>query len=147
MEKTYINWEDCEGLCKKLHEKIDFKFDHILCISRGGLILGRLLSEYSEKPLSIISVKSYNGEKKEDLKIGTISFIEELCGNILIVDDVVDSGETFTKVLEYLKNNFQFDNVKTASIYFKNNENFKPDFFVEETDKWIIFPYEKTNCC
>jgi len=54
----------------------------------------------------------------------------------IVVDDIADTGITLKKCGNlYL----------TATIFYKQRSEIKPDFYVEETDKWIVFPWEDVN--
>ncbi len=46
MEKRYYSYEDFLADSKDLTEKIDWKFDSIIAIARGGMSLAHLLGEY-----------------------------------------------------------------------------------------------------
>ncbi len=62
---------------------------------------------------------------------------------VLIVDDVLDSGLSLNNILNELKK--ITNNIKIATLYFKpesNKTNIKPDFYLHETNKWIVFPHE-----
>ena len=62
---------------------------------------------------------------------------------VLVIDDVFDTGNTARAVLSRLA---PFDvDVRLATVYWKPAENrtaHKPDYFVRETDQWIVFPHE-----
>src|SRR3989344_5345958 len=115
-----INWNEFEEHVEMLLNKIDYKPDFIICISSGGLLLGKLLSERLDKPLAVISAKSYNGKEKGSVLVGNISSTQVVEGRILLVDDLADSGETFWNVLDRLK---VFEDIK-------------------EVNEWVVFPYE-----
>ncbi len=72
-EDFKISWGFYEELCKKLNQYIDYEPDAILCINSGGLLVGKLLSEYKHKPLLVISAKSYENRERKELVIGNIS--------------------------------------------------------------------------
>ena len=60
-----VNWEEYEQLIYKLYEKVKYEpFDQILCIGRGGFLIGDILSRVCEKPLSVILASSYNGKEQ-----------------------------------------------------------------------------------
>ncbi|MEM1601131.1 MAG: phosphoribosyltransferase family protein, partial [Sulfolobales archaeon] len=59
----------------------------------------------------------------------------------LIVDDVADSGKTLQITIELLQL-YGPKEIKTASIYVKPTTIVIPDFYVAETNAWIIFPWE-----
>ena len=137
-----ISWEIFESLCIKLNKKIKYDLDYVLCINSGGLLAGKLLAEYKKKPLVVISARSYDGVKRKDLKVGSISSLERISGKVLIVDDLVDSGYTMKAVVELVKTFQEVKDIKTATLIYKPVSIFKPDFYVKETSKWVKFPYE-----
>ncbi len=142
-----LSWDEFEDLTDNLIEKIPKNyFEQILCIGSGGLVLGKLISDRLSLPLSIISAKAYqkgNESKEKEFKMGGIASINPLSGNILIVDDLIDSGLTMSKICEHLNTKNEINEIKTATIYIKPSSAFVPDHYVKSTDKWIIFPYEK----
>ena len=68
--------------------------------------------------------------------------------NILITDDLIDTGVTLEKTLTWLKNYKDFKdkkiNFKTAVLYKKEKSKFKSDYIVHNLNNnpWIVFPYE-----
>lgn len=117
---------------------------YLLGMSRGGLCVVRVLSDYLDNPnVLIIRTRYYKGiEKKGNLEI--IQDVDEaLIRNkqILIVDDVADTGISMSAVIEHIKNKGAKE-VKTAALHHKPGSKIKPDYFIEETDKWIIYPWE-----
>jgi hypoxanthine phosphoribosyltransferase len=62
---------------------------------------------------------------------------------ILIVDDISDSGETFLEVIKKLKDKYPDKNFKSLAIFYKPSSKFKPDFYFHKTDEWIEFFWEK----
>jgi hypothetical protein len=144
----YVSWPELIRLTDALLKKVTEKtYNSIMCISSGGLVLGKLVSDQLSLPLSIISAKSYkNGETDRtdsDVIIGTISTTFEIKDNILLVDDLVDGGYTMKLVKEQLLQNKNIKEITTATIYKKPLTVFVPDYFVEEVCDWIVFPYEK----
>jgi hypoxanthine phosphoribosyltransferase len=67
--------------------------------------------------------------------------------NILIVDDICDSGITLQKIVQQLFTE-GFSNVKTCSLIYNFSQHFRIDYYAREIDRlqddrWIIFPWEK----
>ena len=57
----------------------------------------------------------------------------------------VDPVNTIYSVKRFIGRNFYSREVKVATVYYKparNRTGGKPDFFVEETDDWLVFPHE-----
>ena len=144
--KLKVTWPTYHRLINKLGrdvKKSRFKPDIIVAISRGGLLVGRMLSEYFNKPLGVITVQSYRATKQDRLRLDKrISSLYPIRGKILLVDDLVDSGKTLEITKAYLEKKGK---VKTAVMYRKDCTMCEPDFFGANApgSTWIIFPYSK----
>ena len=143
------SYEEIEERCLEISKKIkedNYEVDYILGISVGGLYPSVLFARlFDTKNISSISVYSYNGKTREDIKIINIPDKSLLIGkNVLIVDDISDSGATIKFVSELLVKEYSVKSVKTATIFInKINCKFYPDYSYEEVDKWIDFPWDK----
>ncbi len=120
------------------------KSDAIVAIARGGLSLAHNLAEiFNIRNVFTINAVSYEKEqKKENINVFNIPNLEKF-KNILIVDDISDSGDTFIEVLKILKQKYPDVNFKTLSIFYKPTSKFKPDFYFHETKEWIKFFWER----
>lgn len=143
MEFLKLSWNqlarDCIALSGEIRTK---KIDEIVSISRGGLVVSRILSDLLDVSISHISIISYQDLKQEkEAKI--IQFLPETYKNetILLVDEVSDTGKTFKKALSYLQT-LSIKKVYTIAPYIKSHTTYIPDFWKVRTEKWIIFPYE-----
>jgi len=119
------------------------KPDAILAIARGGLTFAHHLAEkLNMREIFSINAVSYDKDKKLDTV--NIFNIPDLSSyqNILIVDDISDSGDTFIEVLKTLKNRYPDKNFQTIAIFYKPTSKLKPDFYFHETDEWINFFWE-----
>jgi uncharacterized protein len=150
METKYLftTWSEYHLLAQKLAAAImnhSAKFDEIVAISRGGLTLGHMLSDFLQLPVFTFAIQSYASIQTR----GTLTITQELGKSIvgkrvLLVDDVSDSGKTFERATAYIKSCKPSD-VTTVAMFFKPHSTFRPDYFVKQTNKWIIFPYEPTE--
>jgi len=146
METIKLSWQDLEILTQKLINKLSQeKFDSVLCISSGGLILGKLIADSLKMPLSVITAESYDKGTRTNfpIRLGQVSTIRPLKGKILLIDDLVESGQTLQVISQELLKNPEIKEVKTAVLYDKPQSPFRPHFFVEITSKWVLFPYSK----
>lgn len=147
MNKRFVSWKLFEGLAEKLYKRLEMeRFDIIVCINRGGLVLGRMLSDRFDKPLGVISAIAYKRGKAKSKRIvfdKKVSLIGKLKGRILLVDDLVGSGKTVKAVSSYLKKIPKVKKVRTAVLFRKPSTKFEPDFFAAQSSKWIVFPYER----
>lgn len=141
----FITWKDLHKACFKLAKKIldgKLEFDRIVCISRGGLIVARIFSDFLNLPISNFTIVSYvSVGKTSKPKIVEKLTVDIKNEEVLLVDEVVDNGATLKKALSYLKT-FSPKKITTLVPYTKSWSSLKPDFWQVKTDKWIIFPYE-----
>ena len=133
-----------EDFKKDLNNVNITKPDAIVAIARGGLTLAHHLAEiFDIREVFAINAISYDKtQKKEKIDIFNIPNLHGY-KNILIVDDISDSGDTFIEVLNLLKKKYPDLNFKTLSIFYKPTSKFKPDFYFKKTDEWIRFFWEK----
>lgn len=115
MKDLHVSWEEYRRLIETLAFNVydsGWKFDSLLCLARGGLRPGDILSRIFDMPLNILSTSSYReaaGTIQGSLDIGKYiasSLPDSLKGRVLLVDDLVDSGLTLKKVVEHLQNNY-----------------------------------------
>jgi len=122
-----------------------FEPDYIVGVSRGGWAPGRILSDLLENTHTAnIKIEFYVGIEKTARKpIVTQPLTEDIAKkNILVVDDVSDTGESLKVALDHVVGKGAAD-VKTVTVYYKPHSIFKPDFFADSTSDWIIFPWER----
>lgn len=148
-----MTWAQYDDLIEQLAvqiQKSGFEFDQILCLARGGMRIGDVLSRVFDVPLAILATSSYRGILSAEQ--GALHIAQQitstagpLSGNILLVDDLVDSGLTFTSVCEHLSAAFPLINaLKTAVLWQKASSTVKPDYVVTvlATNPWIHQPFE-----
>lgn len=143
-----ISWKTYHTSAQKLAATIldhDGALDEIVAISRGGLTLGHLLSDFLRIPISIITIQSYTDIQTA----GVVNLTAKLQSSIkkkriLLVDDVSDSGKTLKRAVTYLKR-AGAAHVTTVTMFYKPHSIVRPDYFAKETTHWILFPYEPTE--
>jgi uncharacterized protein len=152
-QHLWVSWDEYHRLIEQLaltvHES-KWKFDKILCLARGGLRVGDQLSRIFDLPLAILATSSYReaaGTQRGDLDIAQYITMTrgELHGNVLLVDDLVDSGVTLARVQQHLKERYPaIDSVRSAVLWYKACSSVKPDYFVQHlpTNPWIHQPFE-----
>jgi uncharacterized protein len=148
-----VDWEEyyrlIEVLALKIHRS-GYAFDSLLCLARGGLRVGDVISRIFDRPLAVLTVSSYreaSGKQRGALQIAAAisSIDEQLHGRVLLVDDLADSGATLAGVVEYLKRRFaRISELRTAVIWLKGCSQFRPDYVVSHLpdSPWIHQPFE-----
>ena len=149
----YVSYDEYHNLIEKLAIKVHqsgWEFDNILCLARGGMRPGDMLSRIFNKPLAIMSTSSYRsdgGTVQGNLDIARFITTPkgEIAGRVLLVDDLADSGHTLNAVIKTLKTNYQpITELRSAVIWTKAVSTFTADYSVEflATNPWIHQPFE-----
>ena len=149
----YVSYDEYHNLIEKLAIKVHqsgWEFDTILCLARGGMRPGDILSRIFDKPLAIMSTSSYRadaGTVQGHLDIARFITTPkgEIAGRVLLVDDLADTGHTLKAVVDQLKNNYApITELRTAVIWTKGVSEFKPDYSMDylATNPWIHQPFE-----
>jgi hypoxanthine phosphoribosyltransferase len=155
MSDLYVSWSDYHHKIEQLAVKIyqsGWQFNQIVCLARGGLRVGDILSRIYNQPLAILATSSYSGAGQQ----GRGSLIvsrhltmtnDKLNSRILLVDDLVDSGVTIQQTVPWLKEHSEFpiEEIRTAVIWYKDCSVIAPDYYTDylPDNPWIHQPFEK----
>ena len=111
-DKLIIDWKEYNLIVEKLAIQIyqsGFKPDMLIGIMRGGAPIIDVLSRVFKLKCAYLAVESYSGEGTEDQQ-GELVFsremsstVQEMNGNILLCDDLSDTGVTLNKSIDWLK--------------------------------------------
>ena len=160
-DKIYITaqnlLEDSFRLAHKIYQD-GFHPHFIVGIWRGGTPVGIAVQEYFEfKGIETdhISVRtsSYYGINKQAKKIrvhGLHYLIENANADdtLLIVDDVFDSGRSVDALIKAINKQSRLNTpseIRVACPWYKPSKNavdFEPDYFLHESEDWLVFPHE-----
>lgn len=139
-----------EKLTTSLSKTIRKKYDVIVGLNRGGLVVSVLLSHVTKIKHGVVSIESYQGRKKTGKhKLDYhVSMIGRLSGQtkILMVDDISDTGESLREIIKVMtKLGCNPKNIDTATLYYKSRSCFKPTYHVKHASDsdWINFPWER----
>ncbi|HEY9280394.1 MAG TPA: phosphoribosyltransferase family protein [Eoetvoesiella sp.] len=149
----WISWDQYHALIERLALNLHdsgWQFDKIVCLARGGVRVGDILSRIFDIPLGILATSSYReaaGTQQGQLDIAKFITITRgtLDGRVLLVDDMVDTGMTFNRVGEHLLAQFPaITEMKSAVLWWKGHSKATPDYYVEKlpTNPWIHQPFE-----
>lgn len=160
MDKVFISaqklLEDSFELALKIYDS-GFRPDYIVGVWRGGAPVGIAVQELLhvlgvESDHIAIRTSSYDaiGERNKNVKVHGLTYLIkrlESEDSLLIVDDVHDSGlsiqQTIVDIQKACKKNTPEIRIATPYYKPKNNKSGRtPDFYVYETDEWLVFPHE-----
>ncbi len=152
MQPKFIapSWEDIEELSYRIAKQIiekNIKIDSIVAILRGGWIPARIIADLlGIEEIGVLGIKFYKSiETRREQPIITHPLILDIYDrNVLVVDDVADTGKSLSIAIELIRL-YGPRNLYTATIYVKPKSIFTPDFYAETTSAWIIFPWEKAE--
>lgn len=149
----YVSWDEYHQLIEQLAVRVHrsgWEFDQILCLARGGMRPGDVLSRIFDKPLAIMATSSYRAEAGTiQGRLDMAKYITlpkgELAGRVLLVDDLADSGVTLAAVVERLRGMPAITALRSAVLWKKAMSTYIPDYFVEAlpTSPWIHQPFEE----
>ncbi len=160
-EKRFISAQELLLDSFRLGAKIiesGFSPNYIIGIWRGGTPVGiavqELLDYFGIKTDHIaIRTSSYTaiGQQGKEVRVHGLGYLVQNLNaedSLLIVDDVFDSGLSLQAVIDELTRRTRRNTpheVRIATPWFKPNNNktkIKPDFYLHETDQWLVFPHE-----
>lgn len=132
-----MNWETLEQDIARLAERIETRPDIIVGIVRGGLVPARLLSSrLGVKKIYCLSVEKDRGDRKVVTNI--LDSIQNK--NVLLVEDVLETGRSLLIAKQYLES--KGATVKTACLYTMSVSEVAPDYSLRTIDSLIKFPWE-----
>lgn len=163
MKKVYVSWNDVQRQVQELIRQMyldQWVPDYIVGITRGGLTPANLISQYLDLPMYTLQVRLRDGNDS-DCESNLWMPEDAVEGkNILIVDDINDSGAT----INWIRKDWQTSchpsdpkwgdvwgsNVRIATLY--DNESSNAELTVSYTaetinkyndPQWIVFPWEE----
>lgn len=160
MKKVYYTWQNIQGGVLEIAKQMwkdDWKPDYIVGLTRGGLVPANLLSQYTDISMHTLNVSLRDGNSSEsNLWMAEDAYAGK---NILVIDDINDSGAT----LNWIKSDWPAgcfsddpkwnviwgNNVRFAVLTHNVSSEFKdPDYYVwtvnkAEDDCWLVYPWEE----
>lgn len=129
---------DVNVLAKEV--KASFAPEAIVAIARGGMTLGHFLAEALEMR-DLYAINSIHYEETHKLDTIDVFNIPDLSKvtRILVVDDIIDSGETMIEIKRILMEKYPHIELKVAAVFYKQKALLHPDFAAREATQWVEF--------
>lgn len=171
MDRMKLTWSDVDGLVGELTRQItvsEWTPDRVVGLARGGLPVGVMISHYYGVPFTALQICLRDHKDTESnlwlaenafgyCKDITEKFDFDLRENILIIDDICDTGSTFDWIREDWKsscfpdheawNTVWHKNVRFAALVHNQGSGRDIDYagkVIDKRDKdqWLEFPWE-----
>ena len=140
MKQVFLSYHDIHTDCIELAKKIKKKYkpEKLILISRGGLIPGSIIANYlGIQDVDVIALKTYADRKRsKEIKVYKRIKSEK---KLIVIDDLVDSGETAKIVKEMMPNS------KFVVLYAKTSGKKQADLHLYDfkDSDWLVFPWEQ----
>jgi len=143
-----VSWQEIVDWSYGLAERIidsGYRVDVIIAIARGGLVPSRILADR----LGVVDVISLKVEhwvqtasRNPEARI-KYPYTVDLSGkNVLIVDDIADTGDSLILAKDYAKRNFKPEDIRTATLQvITQTTKYVPDYYYLEVKDWAWFMY------
>jgi hypoxanthine phosphoribosyltransferase len=160
-EKVFISSADLTRDSFRLaHQVLEsgFRPDFIIGIWRGGAPIGITVQEFFdfkgiETDHIAVRTSSYYGigQQAKEIKVHGLHYLIENANaddSLLIVDDVFDSGRSVDALIKAIKAQSRLNtpkDIRVACPWYKpanTQVDIKPDYFVNQSDEWLVFPHE-----
>ena len=121
----------------------EFAPDAIVAIARGGLTFAHAIANalHLRTIFSINSIHYDDTQKLDTIDVFNVPDLD-LYKRVLLVDDIIDSGDSMVEIKRVLLEKFPQIELKTAVIFYKPKALIQPDFKISKTDEWINFFWE-----
>ena len=141
-EKNFpVTWEELHRNAKALAWRLNSHgpFKGVIAITRGGMVPAAVVARELEiRIIDTICIASYQGDKQEKLNVMKEVKLDDKGEGWLIIDDLVDTGDTARAVRKMLPN------AHFATVYAKPAGRPMVDTYITEVsqDTWIFFPWD-----
>jgi hypoxanthine phosphoribosyltransferase len=161
MDKLFISADSLLRDSIELARRIvsgGFRPTFLVAMWRGGAPIGIAVQEvleYHEIHADHIAIRTSSyigiGQQDKTVRVHAVDYLVSRLAaedQLLLVDDVFDSGRSLEAVLAELTRRCRRNlpqNIRIATVYYKparNRSTLVPDYYVRETDRWLVFPHE-----
>ena len=129
---------DAEKMAKQIKDEFDPEV--ILAVARGGLTLGHSLAVALENRnlFTLNSIHYEDTNKLDTIQIFNVPDLSKYT-KILLVDDIIDSGESMVEIKRELLKRYPNLDIKIATVFYKEKALLLPEFKVKEAHDWVEF--------
>lgn len=140
-EKYIVTWDMLQIFGRTLSKRLlpADQWKGIIAVSRGGLVPAAILArELSIRYVDTLCISSYDHDNQREQLVLKKAELENGGEGFLVVDDLVDSGNTARAIREF------YPNAKFVTIFAKPKAKMLVDDYVVDIDQgtWIEQPWD-----
>jgi hypoxanthine phosphoribosyltransferase len=143
-----VSWDYAISLSGSLAAMIRasrFTPDIVIAIGRGGYVPARIVCDrLLMTDLTSIKIEHWGtaGHKLDQARVRFPLSVNVEEKNLLVIDDITDTGETLMAAREYLAP-FAPGEIRTGVLQHKTSSAYQPDYYAELLSdwKWIVYPW------
>lgn len=148
--KVLFSEAEIQNAIKKLGDKInnDYKGEELflVCVLKGAVMFMVDLAKHLKMPVDMefIRLSSYGSGFTSTGKVNAVDIsLPDLNGkNVLIIEDIIDTGHTARFLMDFMKHNFKAKSVKFCSLLdkkIKREVDIDPDYYgLDVDDKFLV---------
>ncbi len=147
-----VSWEEIVEWSRGLADRIEesgWRPDVVVAVARGGFVPARLICDFLDITdlLSVQSQHWVEAARAAQKAILKYPYRVDLEGKkVLIVDDIVDTGDTLLLAKEFVEREWGPSETRTAAMqWISSVAKFKPDYYYLEVRDWVWFQYPWTR--
>ena len=143
----HLSWGDVQRLAEEVAERVrgsGFRPDVVVAVSRGGFDPARILcDQLSVRRLASLQIEYYTDvNRRRGAPEVVFPLNADVSGlRVLVVDDVSDSGDSLRAAKDHVLGRGALE-VRVATLHVKPWSRFRPDYYAEEVDAWVVYPWE-----
>jgi len=147
-----VSWDDVvewsRGLARRVEES-GWRPDLVVAVARGGFVPARLLCDFLDVT-NLLSVQSQHwveAARAAERAILKFPYTVDASGlNVLVVDDIVDTGETLALARDFIAREWKPREVRIAALqWISSVAKVRPDYYYLEVREWVWFQYPWTR--
>lgn len=150
--KPLITEKELQAGIKKLADILNDKYKdqevYLICVLKGSVMFMTDLAKHLKMPVKMefIRLSSYGYDTTSSGKVNAVDIkLPDLNGkNALVIEDIIDTGHTAKFLIDFLRHNFKFNDLKFCALLdkkIKREVNIDADYYCFEVDDKFIVGY------
>ena len=150
--KVLFKADEIQEAIKLLGEKLNLEYKnaelYLICVLKGSVMFMVDLAKHLKMPLKMefIRLSSYGSGFASTGRVNAVDIsLPDLNGkNVLIIEDIIDTGHTARFLVDFIRHNFKTKSLKFCSLLdkkIKREVDIDPDYYAFEVDDKFLVGY------